>query len=1322
MSSFKKEFDIRIDWEIVSEFGLTSQLGRTLEKTGSSATFFKSEEIHKVYDLMKDFLVNNQLEYVAEDEKSFCHFVYGILQRMRRYGAVDHPYLYKYRNEALTLWALNWKFDARHFLNRMFGGSIRFPKLIGVTYLDKNSEMLDMAVLRRERPNWFTNYFWNYFRWPIERNLTLYNDFIRELFIKMEEVGLVNKAPQGGGNYVINPDHIWVSKQVKHIKCSICQSTLYVAKSDYLAEKTHCLDYKCQGTYSEQMPPELNYYQQVYNRALSPRVYAREHTGLLERSDREKLEKDFKEHPHSNSVNVLSATSTLEMGIDIGDLNVVGNTGIPPKPSNFLQRIGRAGRKEGSALVLNYAHAGEPHDMYYFTYPNDMMEGEVNTPGCFLEAKDILRRHFFAYCIDTWISVDTNNTMPSHISDLKLTEDAMASDSFVVNRIIAFIKKNKNTLKTRFAEQYDEKTQPSLGILAKTLEDESFYQNILKEFHGLADQLFGLLKELNSYKEEEDRLQPNDPAKAALKDLIKACNVQYGNIQDESLISFMTNCGLLPNYAFPETGVKLQASVYSTQEKEDHKNNVAEPKVIELARSASQGIRELAPGNKFYTQKFQLEVSGIPTFDWKDNLVTMKYCSKCDCVAAKGTTDFSLAVCPKCGDPSWGVNQHKYLKFTSARSAMFKKDAVLDDANDERIKEQFIVKKHFMFHHKGVISSYAMKNLGFGIEYCNNMDLYEANYGMQMQTGSKVEINNEGNIPENGFVTCKYCGKSTPLLSKLTKEHKPVEQHYRFCNHKNVNFVDDKDGEVFEQIYLYRHMQTEAIKILLPIQIMDAKAAVEMFKAGIELGMKEYYRSSPEHIHIDSYTEVNQATGMKDYYLVMYDIIPGGTGYLAKLYNTDEFSNMLMLAYDKIKECTCQLEGKAACYHCILTYGNQYSRDSFSREQAEILFGKLVGGSKSWERIEGSVGTIAQNGAAEDSELELKFVRALQTLAKSNNWSFEKVPDDNAYHYELIIVNKDTDTEIHYYIKPQFELTVAYGVKHNTIPDFQFMCISAKINGEEISDLVKIPWWSVFLDGYQYHACEPNMRFYGDWEKREGIKQAKPQRMFSWTMVWEDIQLFETEGGDELGNNSLSRFGQLLENPMLGSIKETCYWCMHDSPNFLSNGGSLYSGSVEIVPDCDVNLTEYSTDEEVEEAFNQGVKYNLQITRGLKSIDKDEWIGFWRRYNLIQFFSCHQLEDVDNSVVDIVDRDEIKELYPGMEDIVDILLDNNVPFSHDGVFELTDENNAVIASAAMIIDNPKIAIDPFDDNDKTVFKDKGYKTISQEEFCVELIK
>ena len=1320
MQKFKDEFDLRVDWEIVSEFGLTSQLGRTLEKTGSSATFINKNDIIKVYELMRDFLVENNLGYVADDKDAFCHFVYGILQRMRQHGAVDHPFLEKYRNEKLTSYALNWQFDNRHFLNRKFGGNVRFPKLIGVYYQGNNDDMLDMAVLRREKPNWYTHYFSLNFNWPIERNPTLFNDFMRTLFSTMEGVGLVKKGSEGGGNYVICPDHIWVSKNVKHIKCSNCQSTLYVAKNDELAEDSPCLDYNCSGSYSEEINPELNYYQQVYNRSVSPRVYACEHTGLLERGEREKLERDFKQHPHSNSVNVLTATSTLEMGIDIGDLNVMGNANVPPKTSNFLQRVGRAGRKEGSALVLNYAHAGEPHDMYYFNYPNEMMEGEVNTPGCFLEAKDILRRHFFAYCIDSWVSESADNILPANVRDLKLTDDSMASDDFVINRIIAYIKANKKSLITRFREQYEEKVHPSLNRLGESLDDESFFQIVIKEFQALTDRLYALIEELNKYKMEEERLQHNDPAKAAIRDLIKACKKQYAKIQGENLIEFMTNSGLLPNYAFPETGVKLEASVYSTREKEDDKNNVAEPVVIELTRSASQGIKELAPGNKFYTQKYKLEVSGIPTFDWKDNLNAMRYCSKCDALAEKGTPEFATVACPKCGDPSWGVNQHQYLKFTNARSVMFKVDAVLDDSNEERVKEQFIVKKHFMFHHKGLVSSYAMKNIGFGIEFCNNMDLYETNYGMQMQSGPKVEVNKDGGIPDNGFVTCRFCGKSTPLLSKLNKEHLPVEQHFKFCNHRDVNFAEDSNGEVFEQLYLYRHIQTEAIKILLPVQIMDAKAAVEMFKAGIELGMKDYYRSSPEHIRIDDYMEENLATGQKDYYLVMYDTIPGGTGYLAKLYNTEEFSSLLQKAYEKIRDCDCQLEGKDACYHCILTYGNQYNRDFFSREQAEILFGKLVGGTRSWERINGSVGTISQNGAAEDSELELKFVRAMQTLAKTKKWIFEKVPDDDAYHYELKINDDNNDSELIYNIKPQFELTVAYGVKHTTIPDFQIMCTYAKINGVEIDDLQTIPWWAVYLDGYKYHACDPNMRFYSDWEKRQGIKQAMPQRMFSWTITWEDILLFEQDKEDELGLNSVTRLAQLLESPLLGSIKETCFWCMNDQTDFFPSVGALYSGSISLDESWLNQLTDDSSDEEVEMAYNRGVQLELHIHKGLRNLDKDEWVAFWRRYNLIQFFSGNQKNDEVPACETVLDRDEIKDLYPGMEDIVDILIDNNIPFSHEGVVELTDNDDAVIASAAMIIDIPKIAIDPFDESHKAVFEEKGYKTISQSEFSLNL--
>ena len=88
----------------------------------------------------------------------------------------------------------------------------------------------------------------------------------------------------------------------------------------------------------------------------------------------------------------------------------------------------------------------------------------------------------------------------------------------------------------------------------------------------------------------------------------------------------------------------------------------------------------------------------------------------------------------------------------------------------------------------------------------------------------------------------------------------------------------------------------------------------------------------------------------------------------------------------------------------------------------------------------------------------------------------------------------------------------------------------------------------------------------------------------------------------------------------------------------------------------------------------------------------------------------------------IINRNNIKSFYPGLENIVDSLLDSNIPFSHEGDVDLLDRDGVVIATAGLLLDNYKIAIDPVDEDSKMVFERAGYRVVSSENFNIELIK
>jgi ATP-dependent helicase YprA (DUF1998 family) len=118
-------------------------------------------------------------------------------------------------------------------------------------------------------------------------------------------------------------------------------------------------------------------------------VRAREHTAQVPYAFRLEREEEFR----SGHLPILYCSPTMELGIDIAQLNVVNMRNVPPTPANYAQRSGRAGRSGQPALVFTYCSAGSPHDQYFFKRPHLMVAGEVTPPRIDLANEDLVRSH-----------------------------------------------------------------------------------------------------------------------------------------------------------------------------------------------------------------------------------------------------------------------------------------------------------------------------------------------------------------------------------------------------------------------------------------------------------------------------------------------------------------------------------------------------------------------------------------------------------------------------------------------------------------------------------------------------------------------------------------------------------------------------------------------------------------------------------------------------------------------------------------------------------------------------------------------------------------
>jgi ATP-dependent helicase YprA (DUF1998 family)/very-short-patch-repair endonuclease len=119
---------------------------------------------------------------------------------------------------------------------------------------------------------------------------------------------------------------------------------------------------------------------------------AREHTAQVPNEERQKREDAFR----TATLPILFCSPTMELGVDIAELNAVNMRNVPPTPANYAQRSGRAGRSGQPALVFTFCTTGSPHDQYFFRRPNIMVSGQVAPPRLDLGNEDLVKSHIHA--------------------------------------------------------------------------------------------------------------------------------------------------------------------------------------------------------------------------------------------------------------------------------------------------------------------------------------------------------------------------------------------------------------------------------------------------------------------------------------------------------------------------------------------------------------------------------------------------------------------------------------------------------------------------------------------------------------------------------------------------------------------------------------------------------------------------------------------------------------------------------------------------------------------------------------------------------------
>jgi DEAD/DEAH box helicase domain-containing protein len=1090
--------EYRLRYEIMLEYGLLSRIGRTLEKSGCSVVSFPSESVAAVIEKVLERAINEIGDARGQfTEDLFGKIVIGFLNLMSSKGAFDDKIFNKYTNNEGKHYLLSN--DQEKWLPGVqFGRNT--PRFI---YQPSDPTKKRLTAFDTLKGNGvYCDWIYKCVGEPMLEEIK-YEAIAK---ITLEELlkqgfAVVMPSPAAYKVWGLSKNKVSISVDVKQYVCEECGHALSIsAENESLWDDAPCMRTSCTGNLRVQKDAGPGYFGKLYSGGDIVRVAAKEHTGLLERDDREELERVFKRGGADHKpwdTNVLSCTPTLEMGIDIGDLSSVILCSVPPGQAQYLQRTGRAGRKDGNALNIAVANA-RPHDLYFYADPMEMMAGNVEPPKIFLKASAVLERQFLAYSMDSWIKKGIPEgaipkTLGACINNLTARDPAKYPFNF-----LTFVQGNVSGLLRTFIQMFPELEENEKSDLEKYAKgtgaaDSPMHMKVLEAFGSMKKQKDALTESIKQLKNLIKDLEnkPKDPEyEAEIKELDserRALANVVRSINNKNVFNFLSDEGLLPNYAFPESGIILKAVLYR---KEDAAEG-AEPSpkkyekmVYEYSRSASAAISEFAPSNNFYVDGRKLNINQVDLTSAQ--VAKWRLCPNCS-HAQLEEAGRNVAACPECGSPAWADQGQvrSMLKVQMVYSNMDYTKSFIGDESDDR-QTTFYCKQLLVDvnEDEDITKAYRMDNdeFAFGYEFVKKAALREINFGESDIAGEQLTVAGQEDV-RKGFKICKHCGKIQPESGR--------PEHTFTCKSKNA--VVGASAPYEEYLFLYREFATEALRILVPATTMDStKVRVESFIAAFMLGMKEYF-GNVDHLRATiSEVPVPDADYRKQY-LVVYDSVPGGTGYLKQLMAGQ---HSLIEIFEKslavLEKCDCKDDPqKDGCYHCLYAYRQSQNIGQISRATAIRLLKQILSGKDNLQEIP-KLGTVPVNGLFE-SELERRFIEALSQMGnQSRPITINKALVHNKEGYLLKIGDAIWE------IEPQVKLDAADGVAVETRADFILWPPKKECNQKPVV---------IYTDGFLYHKD----KVADDTLKREAIRRGGNFRI--WSLSWKDMQsVFKARG------------------------------------------------------------------------------------------------------------------------------------------------------------------------------------------------------------------